>query len=96
MARMDSSEEKAMISTNMNGMMQHREKAARITWMTASVPGLTALSRSFLFLVKSLASRQNRLESMVLAPRMQIKPSTFCKSPAAELRLMSPVTMNAR
>ena len=102
MARMDSSEEKEMMMTKMKGMMQHREKDAMITWITTSVPKLTEFKRRFFFFVISSTSPQNRLESasifftMVLAPRMQMKPSTFCNRPAALLREMSPVTMNAR
>ena len=45
MVRMDSSEEKEMITTKMNGMMQHRLNRARTTFMTASVPALTELRR---------------------------------------------------
>ena len=45
-------EEKEMITTKMNGMMQHRLNAARMTFIRASVPALTELRRWFFCFIR--------------------------------------------
>ena len=95
---------KEITTTKMKGRMQHAANSPRMMWKISSVPALTWLRRRARPLrwesaVMVIPPCQNRLLSasslrtMALAPMMQMKPTRFCRKPAAVDIPTSPVNL---